>query len=89
MRTVTTINGWTAPGFEGVREAFQANFDDGLEAGAAFGAYHRGLKVVDLWGGVWPTRRPVGHGTRTPSCWCTRPPRGSPPCVPTGWRSRD
>jgi CubicO group peptidase (beta-lactamase class C family) len=56
IKTVTTINGWTAPGFEEVREAFQANFDDGLEAGAAFGAYHRGQKVVDLWGGVADTR---------------------------------
>ncbi len=54
--TATRINGWTAPGFEEVRAAFQANFDDGLEAGAAFGAYHRGQKVVDLWGGVADTR---------------------------------
>ena len=46
------VNGWTAPGFEGVRDAFQANFEEGLEAGAAFGAYHRGESVVDLWGGV-------------------------------------
>ncbi|MCZ7528719.1 MAG: beta-lactamase family protein [Acidimicrobiia bacterium] len=44
--------GWTAPGFEGVREAFEANFAAGLEVGAAFAAYHRGRKVVDLWGGV-------------------------------------
>ena len=51
-----TINGWTAPGFEEVREAFQGNFDQGLEAGAAFGAYHRGELVVDLWGGVADTR---------------------------------
>jgi CubicO group peptidase (beta-lactamase class C family) len=51
-----TISGWTASGFEGVREAFQANFDRGSEAGAAFGAYHRGELVVDLWGGVADTR---------------------------------
>ncbi len=50
------ISGWTAPGFEGVREAFQANFDRGLEVGAAFSAYHRGESVVDLWGGVADTR---------------------------------
>lgn len=48
----TTIDGWTAPGWEGVREAFAANFAAGREAGAAFSAYHRGAKVVDLWGGV-------------------------------------
>jgi CubicO group peptidase (beta-lactamase class C family) len=46
------INGWTAAGWEGVRDAFQANFDNGSEVGAAYSAYHRGEKVVDLWGGV-------------------------------------
>ncbi len=49
---MTTISGWVAPGFEAVREVFQANFDAGVEVGAAFGAYHRGEKVVDLWGGI-------------------------------------
>jgi len=46
------VDGWTAPGFEGVRDVFENNFDKGLEIGAAFSAYHRGGKVVDLWGGV-------------------------------------
>ena len=46
------IQGYTAAGFEGVRDAFAANFDNGSEVGAAFSAYHRGQKVVDLWGGV-------------------------------------
>src|SRR5438045_7249328 len=45
-------SGWTAAGWEGVRDVFQANFDAGSEVGAAFSAYHRGEKVVDLWGGV-------------------------------------
>jgi CubicO group peptidase (beta-lactamase class C family) len=49
---VTTIKGWVAPDFQGVKEAFQANFDAGSEVGAAFAAYHRGEKVVDLWGGI-------------------------------------
>jgi CubicO group peptidase (beta-lactamase class C family) len=53
---VTTISGWVAPGFEGVRDVFQANFDAGVEVGAAFGAYHRGEKVVDLWGGIADNR---------------------------------
>ncbi len=44
-------NGTTAAGFEGVRDAFDANFAKGLEIGASFSAYHRGEKVVDLWGG--------------------------------------
>src|ERR1700759_1562489 len=46
------IDGYTAAGFEGVREQFEQNFEAGLEVGAAFTAYHRGEKVVDLWGGV-------------------------------------
>lgn len=49
---MTTIDGWVASGWEDVREVFQANFDHGSEVGAAFSAYHRGDKVVDLWGGV-------------------------------------
>ena len=49
---MTEIHGWTADGFEGVRDAFAGNFDNGSEVGAAFSAYHRGQKVVDLWGGV-------------------------------------
>jgi CubicO group peptidase (beta-lactamase class C family) len=49
---MTDTQGWTAPGFEGVRDAFVRNFDEGNEVGAAFSAYHRGQKVVDLWGGI-------------------------------------
>lgn len=49
---MTEIDGWVAPGFEGVRDAFRRNFDEGREVGAAFSAFHRGRKVVDLWGGV-------------------------------------
>lgn len=49
---MTDIHGEVAPGFERVREAFQKNFDDGSEVGAAFSAYHQGRKVADLWGGV-------------------------------------
>lgn len=49
---MTSIDGEVAPGFEKVRDAFQANFDNGSEVGAAFSAYHKGRKVVDLWGGV-------------------------------------
>ncbi len=60
-----TLHGWTAPGFEQVRDAFAKNFADGLEVGAAFAAYHRGRLVVDLWGGVADpaTDRPWGEDT--------------------------
>jgi len=44
--------GWVDEGFEAVRAAFEGNFEHGNEAGAAFAAYHRGRKVVDLWGGT-------------------------------------
>jgi CubicO group peptidase (beta-lactamase class C family) len=47
-----TIDGWTAPGFEGVREVFAGHFANGAEIGASFAAYHRGRPVVDLWGGI-------------------------------------
>ena len=46
------IHGEVAPGFERVRDAFAANFEKHGEVGAAFSLYHRGKKVVDLWGGV-------------------------------------
>jgi CubicO group peptidase (beta-lactamase class C family) len=49
---MSELHGWTAPGFDGVRDAFARNFAEGQEVGAAFTAYHRGQKVVDLWGGV-------------------------------------
>jgi CubicO group peptidase (beta-lactamase class C family) len=49
---MTDIYGTAATGFEGVRAAFEANFAKDLEIGASFSAYHRGQKVVDLWGGT-------------------------------------
>lgn len=49
---MTEIHGEVAPGFEPVRDAFQANFDAGVEAGAATSIYKDGVKIVDLWGGV-------------------------------------
>ncbi|HEX9105149.1 MAG TPA: serine hydrolase domain-containing protein [Polyangia bacterium] len=48
---MVTIGGGVAPGFEGVREAFERNFAERGEIGAAVAAYWRAEKVVDLWGG--------------------------------------
>ena len=45
------VDGLVEPGFEGVREAFTANFDAGHEVGAALCVHVDGRKVVDLWGG--------------------------------------
>jgi CubicO group peptidase (beta-lactamase class C family) len=47
-----SIDGWVAPGFENVREAFTKNIESGADLGAAFTAYHHGQPIVDLWGGV-------------------------------------
>ena len=45
------ISGYTAPGFEPVRESFEENFAEGLELGAGFAAYLDGELIVDLEGG--------------------------------------
>jgi CubicO group peptidase (beta-lactamase class C family) len=47
----THVDGHVAPGFEEVRTAFEHNFAERGEIGAAVAAYWRGEKVVDLWGG--------------------------------------
>ncbi|MGD0804636.1 MAG: serine hydrolase domain-containing protein [Candidatus Bathyarchaeia archaeon] len=47
-----SISGIVRPGFETVKEAFIENFTHRNELGAACCMYHRGEKVVDLWGGV-------------------------------------
>lgn len=49
---MTEIGGAVEPGFEGVAEAFRANFAEHGEVGAAAAVYVGGRKVVDLWGGV-------------------------------------
>lgn len=46
------IHGFVNPGYEAVREAFAENFTQRREIGAACCVYHKGEKVVDLWGGV-------------------------------------
>jgi CubicO group peptidase (beta-lactamase class C family) len=50
--TSVQVEGHVSPGFEAVREAFADNFDRHGELGGACCAYHRGEKVVDLWGGI-------------------------------------
>jgi len=46
-----TIDGSCDAAFAGVREAFAANFDGGLELGASLAISVDGRNVVDLWGG--------------------------------------
>ena len=45
------IHGTCKPGFEAVQEAFEANFAEGLEVGAAAAVTLDGEFVVDVWGG--------------------------------------
>ena len=45
------INGYVHPQFERVRTAFSENFTMRGEVGAAVCLYHKGKKIVDLWGG--------------------------------------
>ena len=47
----TLIEGLAAPEFDEVRREFERNFVERGEHGAACAIYHRGRKVVDLWGG--------------------------------------
>ncbi|MEU8224109.1 serine hydrolase domain-containing protein [Kribbella sp. NPDC048915] len=71
---------WTATGFEDVAAAFERNFVERGEVGAAFAAYHRGELVADLWGGTAdpatgrPWDRDTVHlmfsGTKGPSSAC-------------------
>lgn len=49
---MTTIEGGqVVKGWERVADVFEANFAGGEEIGASVAIYHRGEKVVDLWGG--------------------------------------
>lgn len=46
------IGGFVKPGFEPVYHEFKKNFDDGKESGAVLCVYHKGEKIIDLWGGI-------------------------------------
>lgn len=46
------VHGFVSPGYEAVRDAFRENFTRRGELGAACCVYHKGERVVDLWGGV-------------------------------------
>jgi CubicO group peptidase (beta-lactamase class C family) len=52
MDGMTMIEGEVEAGFEPVREAFEANFSERGDIGAAVCVYLHGRPVVDLWGGV-------------------------------------
>ena len=67
-----TASGYTARGYEGVREAFAAAQADD-EGGGQLCVYRRGEKVVDLWAGRdRENDRPYGQETLTIIMSCTK-----------------
>ena len=62
---MTEVEGYVESGFEGVRDAFAANFEQHGEVGAAFALHVEGRKVVDIWGGTADVRsgRPYAEDT--------------------------
>jgi hypothetical protein len=46
------VQGHVSRGFEPVRDVFIDNFVRRRELGGACCAFHRGEKVIDLWGGI-------------------------------------
>jgi CubicO group peptidase (beta-lactamase class C family) len=67
MAVEVSVDGHVAPGFEGVRQAFEDNFRVRGDVGASVAVYLDGAPVVDLWGGVADpvTGRPWGPDTTT------------------------
>jgi CubicO group peptidase (beta-lactamase class C family) len=49
---MTDVQGFVAPGFEAVRDAFARNFSDHADVGAQFALYRGGELIVDLAGGT-------------------------------------
>ena len=63
--SATVVQGSVAEGFEPVREEFERNFRERRELGAACCLFHRGEKVVDLWGGFQDEARTRPWGPDT------------------------
>lgn len=52
MTMALVVQGEVKAGFESVKDVFERNFTEHDELGAAVAVYHKGEKVVDLWGGI-------------------------------------
>ena len=59
------ISGFVAPGFEPVRDAFEANFAEDKELGAGFAAYLDGELILDLHGGFADRRKEIPWTDKT------------------------
>jgi CubicO group peptidase (beta-lactamase class C family) len=74
VTTRAVIDGFVAPGYEPVADAFAKNIVAGSETGAAFAVYQHEKPIVDLWGGMadrasgtpWveDTLQPIFSGTK-------------------------
>lgn len=83
MSAAAPVEGFCEPRFEGVREAFAANFAAGSETGAAIAVTIGGEPVLDLWGG-WTDaehRRPWREDTIV-CCYSV----GKAVCAILAWR---
>ena len=70
----TEIHGYCDPRFAPMRQAFTANFEQGLELGASLALTWQGASVVDLWAG-WADRaqtRPWEENTLVPVASTTK-----------------
>jgi CubicO group peptidase (beta-lactamase class C family) len=65
LRQMSISSGSAAAGFEPVREAFERNFEEGLELGAAFAACMGDELVVDLRGGYADRKKEAPWTERT------------------------
>ena len=62
------VQGECDPDFAAVRVAFEKNFRDHGELGAAVAVYHKGKPVVDLWGGLRDADRKLPWEVDTICC---------------------
>ena len=64
MQTDLGISGTVAPGYEAIRSAFETNFAERGDVGAAVSVWHRGRQVAGLAGGLCsPGGRAYGTDT--------------------------
>lgn len=71
---MVSVNGSVSSGYEGVKDAFAANFNDDFEVGASLAVMHKGEMVVDIWR-VTARWNAQLNGKATPLSMCGQPQR--------------
>lgn len=61
------IHGFCDDRFQAVKDAFAANFADGIDVGASFAVMCHGKPVVDFGRATRTSSSAPGHGRKTPS----------------------